>query len=234
MRKSVKSVISSLVLLIPALSFAQTSVLSRVIARTDKQLSPSISVVAELPAVPAVSAPAAAAEEQQSALSKSDYFPLNKRLVLVYRYTSSEFSGAKTIRVEQLRYFPKDNAATFMRTTYYNGTSYNEVYGAHANQSGVYSVNGLLGGDRMEFSLPERVGSTWRKDSNGSTIESLSARVGVPAGDFSNCLKVTTELGGGDAGISERYYAPGIGLVYENVAGEAARETLKLVSYAIQ
>ncbi len=234
MCKSIKLVVFSSILLMPALSFAQTSALNSVVARTDARIASLVSSVAELPAVPAVSAPAAAAERPQSALPKSDYFPLDKHLVLVYEYTSSEFPGAKTIRVEQLRYFPKDDAATFMRTTYYDGASYNEVYGVHANQSGVYSVNGLLGGDRMEFSLPERVGSAWSKDSDGSRIESLSAGVGVPAGDFSNCLKVTTELGGGDAGVSERYYAPGIGLVYENVAGEAVQKTLKLVSYSIR
>jgi hypothetical protein len=46
-------------------------------------------------------------------------------------------------------------------------------------------------------------------------------------------MKVTTKIGGGDAGSAERYYAPGIGLVYEEVRGEDVQETIKLISWQI-
>lgn len=233
MQKTVKFAIFS-VAFMPALSFAQTSSLSDVIARTDVQLAASVNDAKDIAAAPSVPAPVAVEGKTNATRPQSDHFPLDKHIVLVYEYTSSEFAGSKTIRLEQMAYFPKDNAASFLKTTTYNGSSYNEIVGVHADAAGVYSRNGLLGGDRMEFSLPERVGSTWSRNSDGSTITSLSAAVRLPAGEFSDCLKVTTELGGGDAGLSERYYAPGIGLVYENVSGEAVQETLRLVSYRAQ
>ena len=39
---------------------------------------------------------------------------------------------------------------------------------------------------------------------------------------------------GGDAGSAERYYAPGVGLVYEQITAEESQQTLKLVSYQLK
>jgi len=56
----------------------------------------------------------------------------------------------------------------------------------------------------------------------------------VPAGAYNGCLKITTRLSGGDAGSAERYYAPGVGLVYERINSEDRQETLKLTSYQLK
>jgi hypothetical protein len=81
---------------------------------------------------------------------------------------------------------------------------------------------------RKEFSLPVVKGSQWQGPAGGEQISSLDARVSVPAGNFSNCLKVS----GGAAGArtEERDYALGVGLVYETASEKGVQYSLKLVS----
>ncbi len=184
--------------------------------------------IADVPAVPA----AEAAGNAQGA-RHGEYFPLDgEKVSLVYEHTSGGSGRTGTIRVELLNYSAKDNAVSLLKTVYEGGASHNEIYGAYADQHGVYSSNGLSGGKRMEFPLPAEAGRTWTRGSWQETIASLSAAIKVPAGDFRGCLKVTTR-NGGEIG-AERYYAPGVGLVYEKIFSGDSQGTFKLVSYKVR
>lgn len=165
---------------------------------------------------------------------RSDYFPIEKRAAYVYEYTSTEFDGVKTVKVELLNYSEKNNLSKFKKTVIYNNNSSDEVYEVYITADGVYSTNGPLSDSRMEFPIPTVVGAVWNRDRSSNTVSSLTARIKLPAGSFSNCLKITTKIADGDAGISKRYYAPGIGLVYEQIMAEDSEHTLKLVSYQIE
>lgn len=203
-------------------------VMQNVIAATDAQLAQCFrTFAANVPAVPAPGLPSAGQAADQNG---SVYFPLVPKAVYTYVYTSSAFYGPKTIRLEYLHYSAKDRAVSVMKTITYNGASRNEVYGVHAQDDGVYATGGLIGGRRMEFPLPVTVNKDWSETAGVTRIASVEAVRQVPAGTFRGCLQVTA--GGDDAG-AERYYAPGVGLVYEQLRAAGRTDTVKLVSFEL-
>jgi hypothetical protein len=223
--------LSALIILVSVSGFASAqstlsdkSVLETAISATDIQIASSFADAMSL--AQAVPVPVAPSREDAGAQALEAYFPLNGKTVYLYEYTSSEFVGAKLIRLEYINYSEKDHAVSVFKTITYNGVSRNEVYGVHANAEGVYSTDSIIGGKRMEFPLPAVVGKTWSENSDLVRIEATDAQVNVPAGTFRDCLQVT-------AGKSERYYAHGIGLVYEQVQTNDRQSAVKLLSYQI-
>jgi len=204
------------------------AVLENVVSATDGRLAASLTdAMGQVQAVPA---PAAPSREEAASEARDGYFPLREKAVFLYEYTSSEFTGVKLVRLEYINYSGKDNAGSVSKTITYKGVSRNEVYGVHADAEGVYATGGVIGGRRMEFPLPPAIGKNWSENSHIANVAATDARVDVPAGTFMNCLKVTAAIGG-DAGKGERYYAPGIGLVYEQVRTGAGQAAVKLLSY---
>jgi hypothetical protein len=82
--------------------------------------------------------------------------------------------------------------------------------------------------------VPLTYNMTWNEGSDRSRVAALNAKVTVPAGAYNGCLKISTRLNGGEAGTAERYYAPGVGLVYEQVISEDRQDTIKLTAYQLK
>jgi hypothetical protein len=204
------------------------SVLDHAISATDGQLAPAFA--AALDNAVAVPVPAAPARTEVAAEAADLYFPLRAGAVYNYDYTSSEFDGIRHVRLEYIHYSEKDHAISVLKTVTYDGASRNELYGVHANAKGVYATGGIISGRRMEFPLPLEISKNWSESADLLKVDAIDARVQVPAGNFGSCLKISSAIGGA-AARGERYYAPGVGLVYEEVISGTGRAAVKLVSY---
>jgi len=170
-------------------------------------------------------------KNSSESLDPYNYLPIFNRVVYEYEYTSSEFIGNKKVVVEFKGYSEKDSL-TNVTITYYNKKGTKIVdYTIKISPSGLISSDSILGGSRIELPIPLFKDKQWTENSNNNRITSINAKVQTQAGTFLNCLKVYTRIGGGDAGSAERYYAPGIGLVMENVNAEDKQESIKLVSF---
>jgi hypothetical protein len=73
---------------------------------------------------------------------------------------------------------------------------------------------------------PFEVGATWHMDpldtSAVSRIEDTKVSITTHAGEFENCIKVSTQYGGSDAFVF--YFAPGVGMVKRTAPDEADME----------
>ena len=165
-----------------------------------------------------------------------DYFPLKKGLTLYYTQKSSEFSGSADVRlvVENVKKRGRGKLAEVRMYTTLNGHTVKILFTVNTNSRGVVSTNGIAFGGRTEYKLPIKIGLKWDEEPDTHEIVSSSETVKVPAGSFKHCLKVVTEIGGGDSGVGTRIYAPGVGLVWEKYAGEDLATTLKLVKHGIE
>ncbi|MFH1620143.1 MAG: hypothetical protein ABIG11_09625 [bacterium] len=166
--------------------------------------------------------------------SLPDYFPADSNLRLEYDHTGSEFPGTRRIIMEFNGMSALEGPVvthavmTVINGSVVEGTS---VINITRTDKGVYVSDSITSGSRREIAFPIVPGKVWTENSDISRISSLKASMAVPAGQFSNCLKIAVRLGGGDAGSSVRYYAPGVGLVYEEISGESGHDTVKLISY---
>jgi len=153
------------------------------------------------------------------------YLPISIKGVYEYEFTSSEFQGAKKVIVEYKGYSEKDSMA-IASITYFNKNGKKTYdFTLKIAQNGIVASDTILAGARVEIPFPLFKGKEWTENSDKNRVSTFSAKVSVPAGTFDNCLKITTKIGGGDAGFSERYYAPGKGLVMETVNAEDKQET---------
>lgn len=144
----------------------------------------------------------------------ADYFPLQPGLVLEYRTKDSSSQGRVIIEVVSVSKKPKTTQALLRRITEWGGPAKTLEYPVLRDTSGVYTDG------EKEFPFPLTLGRKWSRRPNEYTVDALDAVVKVPAGTFRGCLRVSYLIGGGDAGSGERYYAPGIGFVYEACADE--------------
>ena len=214
---------------------AQQDALSRVLGATDPALAAAAQAAAEtMPAFtvpPPVSiTPGYRVTDAQAA----DYQPLDRRAVLEYEYYSSEYAAPRTVRLEFMSYSAKDAAAQVNMIVFGEKKPRVSNFALVSGPDGIRASDSPLYGPRLEFPLPLVYNAAWNEGPDRSRVAALNARVSVPAGDYAGCLKIATRLGGGDAGSAERYYAPGIGLVYERVISEDRQETLKLTSYQLK
>ncbi|MCX5789492.1 MAG: hypothetical protein NTX64_13460 [Elusimicrobia bacterium] len=165
-----------------------------------------------------------------------DYFPLMEGYKLTYRHTSTEFEGTETVEIvlTDLRAFRDDAQATAVLTRTRDGKpGQQENYAVRKTARQVTAEGGVLKLRRMEFPLPLVPGKKWLEEPNVSEIAALDAPIEVPAGMFRRCLRVNTLLAGGDGGSTIRYYAPGIGYVYEEYSGEDWGSRVELVSFHV-
>lgn len=162
----------------------------------------------------------------------ADYFPLKKNLRFEYSYTSSEFEGVAKVLIEILSVSRKSAGlcAEARMTVDIKGTPTSSDYRIMRSSKCLSTGDGIVTGGRKEYTLPAAVGAKWDEYPDANEITSLSERISVPAGKFSKCMKVMTLLSGGDSGTATRYYAPGVGYVYEKYSGEDMAAEVKLVS----
>ncbi|HVE12527.1 MAG TPA: hypothetical protein VNI01_03965 [Elusimicrobiota bacterium] len=162
-----------------------------------------------------------------------DFFPLSAGLRLDYQLTSTEFAGTESVRVviESVDAFRDDARARVLLTRSRGGTESQVRYAVRRGRREIVSEGGVLGLARREFPLPALVGKTWVEEPDRHEIASREASIAVPAGNFKNCLRVNVFLAGGDAGSAIRYYAPGVGYVYEEYSGEAWGARVQLIAF---
>ncbi|MCM2268005.1 MAG: hypothetical protein NDI60_09575 [Elusimicrobiales bacterium] len=233
MKRSTSALFISL-LLSPLCVFAQAGALDAVLARTDAALAADFYRAAQQMPAFGVPPPVSISDERYSDTPAADYLPLNKRAVYEYEYTSSEFTGVKTIRIEFMEY---SEAA---RTAQVNMIIFNKTkpkvsnFVMTAGPDGIRSSDSPIAGPRLELPFPLAYNQVWNEGSDRNRVAALNAKVAVPAGVYNGCLKITSKLGGGDAGSAERYYAPGVGLVYEQIAAEDSQQTIKLTAYQLK
>lgn len=235
MKKFVKSFIYISLICAPLGAAAQYGALNNVLTATDHTLSQAFREAGAAMPVFSVPAPVSiSADERYSDTPASEYLPLGKRAVLEYEYTSSEFTASKTIRVEYLSYSDKDKTALVNMIIFNKTRPKVSNFVVVAGENGVRASDSPIYGPRLEFPLPLTYNSVWNEGPDRSRVAALNAKIAVPAGAYSGCLKVTTRLSGGDAGSAERYYAPGVGLVYERINSEDRQETVQLISYQLK
>ena len=165
-----------------------------------------------------------------------DYFPLMEGYKLKYHHTSTEFEGTETVEVvlTNLRAFRDDAQATAVLTRMRaGGAGAQETYAIRKTARQVSSEGGVLRLRRLEFPLPLVPGKKWTEEPNLNEIASIEASIEVPAGKFWRCLRVNTLLAGGDGGSAIRYYAPGIGYVYEEYSSETWGSRVSLVGFEV-
>jgi hypothetical protein len=152
-----------------------------------------------------------------------DFFPLTKGLTLEYRTRNAESSGL--IKFEILDVAEKGNVTRAMcrRTTVWGTQVTVNEYPIVRDKTGVYAEK------EREFPLPPVLGRKWRHYPNEYRISAFDGITSVPAGTFRNCMKVSYLIAGGDGGVGERFYAPGVGLVRENCLDEADPFEIELV-----
>ena len=161
-----------------------------------------------------------------------DWFPLLEGLRLTYHHTSTEFEEVETAEIlfTDIRAFRDDCLAKAVLTRTRMGGSVTKEYEVRKSAREVFSASGVLGCARLEYPLPALPGKEWDTSPDRHRIASIDETIAVPAGKFRGCLRVNTYLAGGDAGSAIRYYAPGVGYVYEEVSGETAGARVCLVS----
>jgi len=161
------------------------------------------------------------------------YFPASRGMRLEYAYTSSEFPGTKIIILNIEDTFDEGTnvSARIKMLIRHNGRTFSKSYTVTRTASGVFSSDSVTGGKRQEFAVPITPGRRWKEGTAVSRIASLKGVIAVPAGNYRNCLKVVTKLSGGDGGSAIRYYAPKVGLVFDDYLGEERQDHLRLISF---
>ncbi len=223
-----------LVSLSPVCASAQYNALNPVLEKTDPALAAAMREAGEHMPVFSVPAPVSIADGRYSDTPAAEYLPIHRRAVLEYEYTSSEFLDPKMVRIEYLSYSEADKTAAVNMIVFNKSRPKVSNFRITASPDGFRASDSPLYGPRLEIPLPLANNRSWNDGPDHNRVAALDAKVSVPAGAFSGCLRISTSLSGGDAGSAERYYAPGIGLVYERIIAEDRQETLKLVSFELK
>ncbi|OGR41848.1 MAG: hypothetical protein A2X35_11085 [Elusimicrobia bacterium GWA2_61_42] len=236
MKKFANSVLFLSLTLAPLCAAAQTGPLENVLARTDSALAEAFLKASQTMPPFTVPPPVSiSGDNRASDTPAADYLPLNQRAVYEYEYTSSEFTGVKTVRVEYLEYSQAERSVK-VNMIIFAARSKPRVsnFVVTAGPAGIRSSDSPLSGPRLEIPFPLAYNQVWNEGSDRNRVAALNAKAAVPAGTFDGCLKITTKLGGGDSGAAERYYAPGVGLVYEQIISEDRQEAIRLTSYQLK
>ncbi len=97
--------------------------------------------------------------------------------------------------------------------------------GPEGEESSVETVekrpDGTYHAGRLVLPHPPVRGKSWDHPPRQYRLEGLDCKAEVPAGKYAGCARVSYLIAGGDAGSGERFYAPGVGLVYEACREEA-------------
>jgi len=160
-----------------------------------------------------------------------DYFPLKEKTRYEYSYNSSEFEGEAKIYIDILKVSKKGDKTTAEAKMTFILRDTNETnYKITKDKKWVITTDGIVIGGRKEFPIPPKEGIKWDESPDSNEIVSLTDKLSIKAGKFSNCMKVLTKIAAGDAGSAVRYYAPGVGYVFEDYYAEDKICKVELVS----
>ena len=151
-----------------------------------------------------------------------DYFPLIEGYGLRYHHTSTEFQDVQEVLLKftDIRAFREDAVATVLMSRTRMGQTTQYTYKVRRNVKQVVAEGGILGFARIEYLRPPVPGKRWTEEPNMHEVAALDAAMEVPAGKFFRCMRINTFIAGGDGGSAIRYYAPGIGYIYEEWSDE--------------
>ncbi len=160
-----------------------------------------------------------------------DYFPLKKNTRYEYSYKSTEFDGEAKVFIDILNVSQKaDKQTADVRMTFTVRDTNITEYKIKKDKKWVITEDGIVIGGRKEFPLPVKEGVKWDEYPDANEIVSLTDKLSIKAGKFSNCLKVLTRIAGGDAGTAVRYYAPNVGYIFEDYSAEDKTCKVELIS----
>ena len=160
----------------------------------------------------------------------AEYFPLKEGTRLEYMYKSTEFSGVAKVFIDILKVAKKPGKTVAQAEMIFElRDTHTDEYTITSDAKWLTTADGVMVGGRREFPVPPKEGAVWKEDPDISEIVSMSDKVSIKAGKYSDCMKIVTRLAG-DAGKSVRYYAPGVGCILEEYSGEDKTCELELVS----
>jgi len=160
-----------------------------------------------------------------------DYFPLKEGMRYEYEFKSSEFDGVAKVYIDILKVSKKGKTTIAnARMKFILRDEHTTEFKIKKDSKWVITTDGIVIGGRKEFPVPPKEGLHWNEYSDYNEIVSMTDKVSIKAGKFSNCLKVFTRIDGGDAGIGVRYYAPDVGYILEDYKAEDRISYVELVS----
>jgi len=227
MKKCVISLIVSLIL-VPALAGAQS--FDGVLAATDPALAAAVRLALQDKQFAApVPAPF---ESAKAAFGPELYAPFHRDGIYNYEYTSTAFTGTKTMRLEFGTYSAKDFSVTVRKTIFEANGPQVSIFKVYLTQTGIQAGGSPLAGPRLEMPAQLTYNMTWDEGQDHSRVAAVNTTMKTAAGNFTGCVRIITRLGGG--GTINRYYAPGVGLAAEQLLTAGKQEMISLVSYLLK
>ncbi|MDO8803145.1 MAG: hypothetical protein Q7R35_01825 [Elusimicrobiota bacterium] len=226
MKKCVISVIVSL-MLFPA---AGALPFEGVLAATDPALAAAVRAalqdelfVAQVPAP---------AESSKTAPGPVNYVPFHRDGIYNYEYTSSRFTGSKLLRLEFGTFSAKDSSVTVTKTVFDKNSPQVTTFKVYLTQSGIEAGGSPLAGPRLEMPAQPAYNQTWEEGQDRSRVAAVNTGIKTASGNHTGCVRIITRLAGG--GAINRYYAPGLGLVAEQLLTKDTQEMISLVSFLLR
>jgi hypothetical protein len=145
-----------------------------------------------------------------------EYFPLHSANSWVYRGTAKWFNSApQTIEVQGTERFDDRD---FSRVSFFGRTLY-----LRASANGITAFNAATGQESAWLPFDAAVGVSTPVDiepcTKSAKVESRTAKVKTPAGEWDNALQFSFESTCADAGITTMYFVPDVGpVVYETTS----------------
>jgi hypothetical protein len=155
-----------------------------------------------------------------------EYFPLHSGNSWVYRGTGRWFNAApQTVEVQGTERFRDRD---YSRVSFFGRTVY-----LRATENGISALNTASGQENSWLPFDAAIGVSTPVDiepcTKAAKVESRSAKVKTPAGEFNNAIQFTFESSCADAGITTMYFVPDVGpVVYEttSIAGPVRWELI--------
>lgn len=140
-----------------------------------------------------------------------EYFPLRVGNSWVYKVTQGRFATEpRTIEVEAPQLF---RGQEYFRVSYFGQT----VWLRAGEDGSLFSFDTVAGQEHPWLGLGLEEGATFPTGIDPCTtsgrIESRAAKITAPLGEFSNALRITYTGTCADAGITEDYFLPYVGLL---------------------
>ena len=166
-----------------------------------------------------------------SVAQTGNYFPLEVGNTWMYRLTGAQVQSETAFRTVSVEGIEKLNEREYFRVVYFGRT----VHLRSDADGVVVAFNRVSGGDQPWLSLGAAEGSTFEAQIDGCTksgkIESRSAETTTPAGRFQNAVQIRFQGNCADAGITQQFYASGVGLVSHEETTIAGPRRFELVYF---
>ena len=223
MTKCFISLIVSL-MMFPAAAGARS--LEGVLAATDPALAAAVrAAVQDKQFAAPVPAPM---ESSKAAPGPELYAPFHRDGIYNYEYTSTEFTGTRTLRLEFGTYSAKDASVTVRKTVFNANTPQVTAFKVYFTRRGIEADGSPLAGPRLEMPSPLTYNQTWDEGQDRNRVAAVNTEIRTASGIHKGCVRIITRLAGG--GTMNRYYAPGVGLVAEQLLTKDKQEMISLVS----